>query len=133
MDFATHSGGSHRGAPRAPAAQATAGLSLMLVNIVAARVGIARGRDPSQPLRSAILRIRELPPILALPLGDTVAAGFEDLCEYMCRQLGDLHDETAFIKLTDTCDLLREICRAWVTLPYASATMSTGEAHVRRL
>jgi flagellin-specific chaperone FliS len=131
MGLATHCGASQRGALLALGTRAPTVLSLMLVNdalryIDEARDCIEQGREPRQPLRAAMLRIRELPAALALPRGHTMTAGFTDLCEYTCRQLGAVRDETDFSKLTDTCDLLREICRAWVTLPCARARLSTG-------
>jgi flagellin-specific chaperone FliS len=104
----------------------------MLVNgalkcIEAARTCIAQGHDPRRHLRAAALRIRELPATLTPTSGDPMAAQLSDLCDYICGKLQAVGDEEGLPSLDEGCDLLREICRAWVTLPAPRVTLSTAQ------
>jgi flagellin-specific chaperone FliS len=104
-------------------------LSLMLVNgamqcIDLARECIERGQDPRRHLRSAALRVRELPATLSMPANHPMAVSFADLCEYINRQLTAIGDERGLPDLEASCDLLREICRAWMTVPTGRVTLS---------
>jgi flagellin-specific chaperone FliS len=128
MTLATH---TTRGLPKSAAASQLGAnaLSLMLVNgamqcIDVARNCIERGEDPRRPLRSAALRVRELPATLAMPANHPMAVSFTDLCEYINRQLSAIGDERGLPNLEGSCDLLREICRAWMTVPTGRATLS---------
>ncbi|HYL72030.1 MAG TPA: hypothetical protein VEY89_12080 [Candidatus Dormibacteraeota bacterium] len=119
--------------PAASAPGAAALLSLKLVEGVRqrlelARLGIAQGHDPRPPLRAAMLRIRKLPVTLAPPADEGVVANLTDLSDYMCRRLRTVRDEAGVGTLDGMCDLLREIRRAWVTLPAAASTLRGGSA-----
>jgi flagellin-specific chaperone FliS len=120
-----------RGLPK-PAATSQPGasaLSLMLVNgamqcIDFARDCIERGEDTRRHLRSAALRVRELPATLSMPADHPMVVSFSDLCEYINRQLSTIGDEQGLPDLEASCDLLREICRAWMTVPTGRVTLS---------
>jgi flagellin-specific chaperone FliS len=122
---------SHRPADssaRAPAYGLVQPLSLMLVNGALQHLGharecIERGVEPQRHLRAATLTIRELPALLGLPAGDSLATNFADLSDYMCRQLGAVDGDAGVATLDDMCDLLREIRCAWVTGPAAAPTL----------
>jgi flagellin-specific chaperone FliS len=106
-------------------------LSHMLVTgalrcIELARECVARGDDPRRHLRSASLRIRELPATLEMPANHPMAVSFADLCDYICRKLREVADTQGLSSLDDTSDLLREIGRAWVTLPARGITLQTA-------
>lgn len=110
-------------ASRAPALaagqRAQTELGLMLVNGALQCIDIAReciecGHDPRRHLRSAALRVRELPATLCLSDIDPMGVSFSDLCEYICRRLGAAGEAQELPSLEEICDLLREICRAWV-------------------
>jgi flagellin-specific chaperone FliS len=127
MTLAAYTGGG-LAQPAASTLGANA-LSLMLVNgamqcIDVARECIERGHDPRRHLRSAVLRVRELPAMLGMCTKQPLAVNFADLCEYICRQLNAVGDEGGLPRLDESCDLLREICRAWVTLPTAGVTLA---------
>lgn len=129
MTLAIHTDAANPGTPAASEAGAAPGLSLMLVNgalqcIALARECIEGGRDPRAHLRSAVLRVRELPATLPMASNDPMAVSFGELCEYICRQLATVGSEEGLLSLEDTSDLLREICRAWVNSRPATATRS---------
>jgi flagellin-specific chaperone FliS len=128
MTLATHNA---RGMPKSAATPQLGAnaLSLMLVNgamqcIDLARDCIERGEDPRRHLRSAALRVRELPATLSMPANHPLAVSFSDLCEYINRQLSAIGDERGLPALEGSCDLLREICRAWMTMPTGRVKLS---------
>jgi flagellin-specific chaperone FliS len=130
MTSAAHSRGRLPESPAALQLGASA-LSVMLISgamqcIEAARDCVEGGHDPRRHLRSAALRIRELPATLSMPANDPMAVSFADLCDYICRQLSTVGDERGLPSLEGSCDLLREIGRAWMTLPSARVKLSAG-------
>ncbi|HUL45788.1 MAG TPA: flagellar protein FliS [Steroidobacteraceae bacterium] len=107
-------------APEACPPVATAPLSLTLLEgarecVELARECISRGDDPRRHLRWAMTRIRKLPAALAPPGDVEILLILADLCEYMCRELGSVHNSTGLATLERMYDLLREIRGAWVT------------------
>jgi len=117
----------------ATAANTAPVLSLVLVDealqcLGRARACIGGAADPARHLRSAVLRIRELPGALAGAADSALVANLADLSEYICRQLGRVGDPTDLSTLADMCDLLREIRCAWVTPPTATAILCGAAA-----
>jgi flagellin-specific chaperone FliS len=103
-----------------PAPEPAAPLSVALLEgarecVELARDCIGRGADPRRHLRWAVTRLRKLPAALAPPGDGEILAILSDLTEYMCRELGSVHDASGLATLERMYDLLREIRGAWVT------------------
>jgi len=133
MAFATYDCEPDHVAPPASAPGAAPVRSLLLVYAALERIDLARSciegaADPRRHLHCAVARVRALPEALAGSEDSALIANLADVSEYICRRLGSVGDRAGLATLTDMCDLLREICCAWVTGPVAAPILSRAAA-----